>query len=163
MNVYFIRHSEAEPAGGGRPDFERPLSCEGEKKIAASLPGIFKLTGQLDYILTSPAARAARTAYLIAAHQKCRNFVFEMPELAAPGSEIIVDTMLNKLIGKENVAVVGHQPYLTELVGYFTGMPPEESISIDKGGMIKVSFKGFPGKGAGKMRWSMSQDDLTKI
>jgi phosphohistidine phosphatase SixA len=89
--------------------------------------------------------------------------MFEMPELCSPGSESAVDTMLNKLIGKENIAVVGHQPYLTELVKYFTAMPAEETINLDKGGMIKVSFKGFPGKGAGKMRWSMSQEDLIKV
>ena len=68
--------------------------------------------------------------------------------------------LLNRLIGKEHVVLVGHMPHLGELAAYCVGDTVEKPIELKKGGMAKIHFRGFPAKGGGRLRWVMSSEEL---
>jgi len=161
MNVFLLRHGACEKEAPGG-DAERRLTPEGRKAIENSVPGMKSLIGQVDYILTSPFARAVETADIVADAFKCRGFVEEMPELADRGSEEALDVMLNKLVGKENIVVVGHMPHLGEVAQYFLGIESETTVELKKGGMARIYIKGFPGPGEGKLHWVMTSGELKR-
>jgi len=163
MNIYLLRHGEAAPAAVGAPDSERPLSEQGERDVRGIVPGLKSLIGQIDFILTSPALRAIQTARIIAAEFKCMGFIHIEPSLAERGGEKKTTDELNRLVGKENVVVVGHSPHLAELARYLTGDESGEEIEIKKAGVLKIYIAGFPGPGEGAVRWKMSPEELKKV
>ena len=55
----------ASAAAKWRPDSTRPLTRAGEKKMAEAARGLLSLEVELNLILTSPYARALRTAEIL--------------------------------------------------------------------------------------------------
>lgn len=65
--LVLIRHAKSDWETPGQPDFERPLNERG-KRDAPRMGERLKVSGMVpDLIISSPAARAAATAKLIAA------------------------------------------------------------------------------------------------
>jgi phosphohistidine phosphatase len=158
-----MRHGDAAPAAAGMQDSDRPLSPEGERTALEVLPGLRKLIGQIDFIITSPALRARRTALILAKEFKCTGFIEAQEALTGPGGEKKVTDSINKLIGKENIVVVGHMPYLSDLARYISGDPGNEEIDVKKAGVVKIHIPGFPGPGQGQIRWKMTPEELKKV
>ena len=65
MILYVVRHALAEEAAAGGDD-ARHLTDVGRKRTQKAAAGIRALAIELDVILTSPVARAAETAAIIA-------------------------------------------------------------------------------------------------
>src|SRR4029453_12881585 len=61
--IWLLRHGDAE-AGEGKPDAERDLTEKGERQPTAAGQALKALGAELDVCLTSPKARARRTAEL---------------------------------------------------------------------------------------------------
>lgn len=160
MNVFLLRHGACEDAAGGMDDSQRRLTPEGEKAVADSLSGMKQLIGRVDFILSSPYVRAMQTAGIVAEAFKCKEFLYALPELAGRGNDKKITSELNRLIGKENVVVVGHMPHLAELARYLVGETYEGEIKLKKGGMAKIYIQGFPEINSGMMRWIMTSEEL---
>jgi phosphohistidine phosphatase len=163
MNVYLLRHGEAEPAREGSPDSERALSPEGEKMINDILPGMKKLIPQVEYILTSPFARAFQTASIVAKFYNCAGFIENVETLAGPGGEEKINSLLNKLIGKDQMVIVGHEPHLSGIAKYYCGAGLEDGLKLKKGGMAKIYIADFPGPGKGALRWTMTPEEIARV
>lgn len=161
MNIFLMRHGAAEGSESGKPDEERQLTPEGKKMIRESLPGLANLVGGLDFILTSGLARATGTATIVGEFYGALDFMEALPGLSEPGQAENVTRQINKLIGKENVLVVGHMPYLGELCRYLV-KNMEEEPDFKKGSVAKIYVKGFPGPDEGVLKWIMTSDDLRK-
>ena len=162
MNVYLYRHGACEEPEAGKADEERLLTGEGRQAVSETLRGLRALIPQVDYILTSPMKRAVETAALVAAEYKCAGFIEILPALAGRGNEAGITSVLNKLIGKEHILVVGHSPHLGELAKHLAGEKLESPPDIKKAGAAKIHIKGFPGPGEGMLRWVMTADELKK-
>jgi phosphohistidine phosphatase len=162
MNVYLLRHGESEPRTEGQPDASRKLTEEGAKTIRNMLPGMKRLIEQVEYILVSPMERALATAGLIAEYYKCRDFIDIVKELSGPNGEERVCTQLNKLIGKDHLMIVGHEPHISALAAYLCGSGPETIKKLEKGGMMKIYIAGFPGPGEGKLIWTMTPEEIAR-
>jgi phosphohistidine phosphatase len=162
MNIYLLRHGACEEQRAGLEDGDRGLTPEGRASITDALPGMRNLIGQVDFVLTSPMTRAMETAMIVAGYFKCTGFVEPLGGLAAPGNEARISSRLNKLIGKENILVVGHMPYLGSLARYMVGDSAEHQVDLKKGGMAKLYCKGFPGPESAMLRWVMTADELKK-
>ena len=67
MNLFFLRHGKAEPRSPKwRPDSKRPLTKDGERRMAEVARGARAMDLTFDLILTSPYVRAYRTAEILA-------------------------------------------------------------------------------------------------
>jgi phosphohistidine phosphatase len=147
MELYVIRHGIAEDAGPGQDDAERALTADGEKKLRREVKGLRELGWTFDRVLTSPWLRAKQTAKLLA--PLADHDATETELLAAPPSRelmtLIADTKA------DHVAVVGHEPWLGELVQWLTlGDPHRDALVLKKGGVAWLS--GTPLPGAMKLR-----------
>jgi len=160
LNIFLLRHGACEEPREDLPDSERRLTDEGRRAVEESLPGMRALIGQVDFIVSSPLSRARETSDIVAQYFKCLEFVDYEPKLAEAGGEKRVAVVLNKLIGKENVLIVGHMPYLSDLVTFFAREKHETPVDIKKSGMAKLHFKNFLDPGEGSLLWTMTAEEL---
>ena len=147
MELYVIRHGIAEDAGPGQDDAERALTSDGEQKLRRQVKGLRELGWMFERVLTSPWLRAKQTAALL--EPLAESDPVETELLAAsPSRELMTLIAETKA---EHVAVVGHEPWLGELVQWLTlGDPHRDALVLKKGGVVWLS--GTPVPGAMKLR-----------
>ena len=137
-----IRHAIAEDAAAGLDDARRQLTDEGEKQLKKVVKGLKKLDIQFERILTSPWARAARTAELL--EPLCKTAPIATDLLCAPPrSELLAQIAEHG----DNTAVVGHEPWLSELVAWlaFGDTRHGEAFILKKAGVFWLEGSAIPG------------------
>jgi phosphohistidine phosphatase len=165
MNLYFLRHGKAEPRSfRWRPDSKRPLTREGEDKMAEIACGIQALEVSLDLILTSPYARALRTAEILGKVYGEKK-LFETNNLSADaGLEGIIDEINENFASVEQIALVGHEPFLSRLISTLVfGSGASASIEIKKGGFCKLSAEKLSFGKCAVMNWLLTPRQLARI
>jgi phosphohistidine phosphatase len=115
--LLLLRHAKAVPASEPLADFDRPLAERGERdahRIGGRLKGQ-RLRSAL--LVASPAARALRTAQLVAEEIDYPLDAIALERrlyLAEPAA--IVEVVAGQDDAIQTLLVVGHNPGLTELV-----------------------------------------------
>src|SRR5437667_11687229 len=72
MQLYFLRHGEADWPDWKKPDDERTLTEFGKKEMRDVAKFLARLTVRLDLIVTSPLPRASQTAEIAADYLKAK-------------------------------------------------------------------------------------------
>lgn len=155
MDLYLIRHATAFERDPERwpDDADRPLTPEGEESFRLATGGIAQLAIPPDAFLSSPFARAWRTAEILGELEgwpSPKPSTFLEPTL--PPEKATAELAVYE--AAESVAVVGHRPCLHELASYLlTGGATGADITIKKGGALCLRFSGSVEPGAGQLRW----------
>jgi phosphohistidine phosphatase len=147
MDLFVIRHAIAVDAEPGQDDASRELTDEGVRKFKQAVRGMKELGLTFDRVLTSPWERAVATAELLKS-------VVDGPTIETslltdkPRSELlalIAETTSPK--DRRTTAVVGHEPWLSELVAWlaFSDTRHGEAIELKKGGMVWLAGTPVPG------------------
>ena len=147
MNIYLIRHGDAEKSGGGKKDFDRDLTPSGLTKIQNAASSWKALINNFDFIISSPLVRSHHTATVIAEIYDFKKDII-LDDKLSPGSETeSIIEIANSLKG-ENFAFVGHQPDFSE---HLSNLISNKGAYIEfkKGAIAKISFynKANLGKG----------------
>ena len=144
MHLYFLRHGEADWSNWNRPDDDRPLTDGGKKEMRKVAKFLRALEISLDQIVTSPLPRARQTAEIVA-----DRFDLQLAEEKVLGQNFSV-AGLKQVLGKyavENLMVVGHEPFFTEVISELTGA----TCKLSKGGVALVNLD--PEKMKGRLLW----------
>jgi phosphohistidine phosphatase len=144
MQLYVIRHAIAEDQMPGESDDKRELTKDGAKRMKQAVRGMKKLDWKLDRILSSPWTRAHETAKYLEA--LCDHEAITTDLLAqSPRSELLA--MISENTGGTNTAVVGHEPWLGELVAWlaFGDTRHGEALRLKKGGAVILAGTAIPG------------------
>ena len=144
MDLYVIRHAIAEERREGLDDAERALTDEGRERFSLGVRGLARLGVGLDLVLTSPWVRAARTAELLA--PLASGPVEPSQHLAGPpGTDLIHPRRARA--GIERAAVVGHEPWLSELVAWLVAGDAGLgfAFALKKGGVAHLEGEPVPG------------------
>src|SRR6202030_4649732 len=72
MDLYFLRHGEADWPDWEKSDDERPLTKRGKKEMHEVAAFLKRLKVCPDVIVTSPLPRASQTAGIVAEHLKLK-------------------------------------------------------------------------------------------
>ena len=115
--LLLLRHAKAVPATEPLVDIDRPLAERGERDASRIGDRLRRQQLHPTLILTSPAARALRTAQLVAKAIDYARDAISLDRrlyLAAPAATVEVIGAQNDAI--KTLVVVGHNPGLTELV-----------------------------------------------
>ena len=161
MELIIIRHAIAVARGTpGVPDEDRPLTPEGEQKFREAAKGLAALVDRPDALLTSPWLRARQTA-AIAAAAWGRVEPVETAALAS-GSFEEQAAVLDRYPGDATVAVVGHEPWVSELLARLLGTRHDERLEFKKGGAALVDV---PGRlaGGGRLVWYLPPKVLRRL
>jgi phosphohistidine phosphatase len=114
--LFLIRHAKSSRDDPTLADKDRPLNERGKRDATKVGKRLAKLRVKPDLILASPAARALKTAKIIAKKldYKRRNIVVDDRLYAVEADELLVVIReLKNEVGR--VMLVGHNPEMTEL------------------------------------------------
>jgi len=147
MNVYLIRHGEADPTSVKKPQEKRELTKNGENIVIASAELWKKYVSEFEILLSSPLKRAMQTAHIIKEVFNIKSDV--LPEIlllnGGPTEDLLIFV---SAFGVENVAMIGHQPDLGTHISRMTG-GNGANIKIPPATISKISFKSSPVMGEG--------------
>jgi len=144
MQLYFLRHGEADWPDWKKSDDERPLTKRGKKEMHELGKFLGRIKAKPSLILTSPLPRAAQTAAIAAEHlkTKCRE-----EKLLEPGfGKRELEGLLEKYPG-ENLMIVGHEPDFSGAIAAVTGA----SVKLSKAGVALVDVD--VNAGEGRLLW----------
>jgi phosphohistidine phosphatase len=151
VRLLLIRHAIAVPGGTpGVADDARPLSSRGRKRFRAAARGLARIVDRPDALFTSPLPRAAETAD-IAAEAFGKLEPRHESALARGGSDAIL-ALLRRQPRESTVAIVGHEPALSQVLARLLGSARGERFAFKKGGAALVDVPG-EGRSAGRLVW----------
>jgi len=135
--LYFIRHAKTNNFDIAESDFERTLSKKGLRDIT-TIGSYLKLRGICpDAVLSSCALRAQQTATKLIEIIQYHGVIHYLEQLYMTQTQEIVDIISMQDDTIESMFVVGHHPYLTELVNTLS----QEHISkIPSMGVVCITF-----------------------
>ena len=145
MELFVVRHAIAEDAAPDQDDADRGLTVDGKKRFARAVRGLAKLGIQFERVMHSPWKRAAQTAELLGPLLEGPTEV--QPLLAEPPSAALLKA-LARHTEEGPLAIVGHQPWLGELVAWLAMAERDkgEWIDLKKGGVVWLEGEAKPGR-----------------
>jgi len=147
MNIYLIRHAEAEQTSEGKPHEERALTTNGIEIIKSSIETWKKFISTFDIILTSPLKRAKQTANILSSSFKSEfDFVEEICLLNGGLTEDLLSVA--RSLNLNDIAMVGHQPDLGIHIARMIGTT-DSSFGMPPAAIAKINFKERPVIGKG--------------
>ena len=162
MDLLVLRHGEAGKRSPLPGDFKRTLTTEGRQEIAELSNGLKSLEVKLDYVLTSPLLRAKNTAEIIAKSLKYNGKIEELDSLKPEGNKLEFYSVLSKLKRDSVVLVVGHEPYLSEMISQAISQS-DCRINLKKAGLTRIRVLSILPKLKGDLRWLLTPKLLKKI
>jgi len=165
MDLYLVRHAVAFSPDPTRwpDDGERPLTPEGEARFRKAARGIRRIVASIDVVLSSPLPRAWRTAELLV----------EEAGWPAPKPEPVLEAGRSPAEGIElmephlevaSLALVGHEPYLSELASILlTGRPTSLTMDVKKGGVAHLWLEDGLRRGTASLRWLVTPKVLRSL
>jgi phosphohistidine phosphatase len=140
MNIYLIRHGDAEKISTLKKDSDRKLTQEGEQKLRNAAEGWKQLVPHFSQIISSPLARALQTAETVAQVYKFTgNIITDKRLLYGSKTEGLID-LANEIAGHD-MAFVGHEPDFSDHVSHLISNSGA-NVDFKKGMIAKISFDG---------------------
>ena len=160
MNLYLVRHGDAEKIQPGKRDEDRKLLEEGKKIIKYAADQWIYFIKKPDIICTSPYTRAQETAEIIAQSFQYEKEILKDKALVAGSSTEDLITLINSL-GGEDIMVIGHQPDLSE---HISDLISSKGALIDfkRGSIAKISFNGKASLSKGYLEYLIPADIFLK-
>jgi phosphohistidine phosphatase len=165
MQVILIRHAKAETRDAGTwPDDDlRPLTAEGQAEQRAAARAMKKMGIKFDFLITSPLLRASQTAEIVATAYRWP----EPPQVAQELGHGYAVGAVVKLLGKfppdASVALVGHEPDLSNLAGAFISRSGDVNLAVKKSGVVGIEFDGQAESGKGTLLFHLKPGHLRKL
>jgi phosphohistidine phosphatase len=161
VRILLIRHAIAVPRGTpGIPEADRPLTPRGRRRFRRAARGLARVAPRPDALLTSPLLRARTTADLAARAWRRIQPTVE-PSLAGDSARAVL-TALGRHPAAATVALVGHEPLLSELLGLLLGGVPAARVPFRKGGAALVEVESASEAG-GRLLWFLPPRTLRAL
>jgi len=142
MQLFVIRHAVAEDVGPTVDDPARELTDAGRTKLRRVVRGLRALDIRFERILCSPWKRAAQTARQLEAIASSEAIATDL--LTQPPRAELLALIAER---SETTAVVGHEPWLGELVAWlaFGDTRHGDALIIKKCGVLWLEGTAVPG------------------
>jgi phosphohistidine phosphatase len=152
MNLYLVRHAEAQMLGGEvRRDADRPLTGQGEHDAVMMGRLLCTLEPDMRRIATSPFLRSRHTAELLSA-QFLRPPVVDPWPVLEPGISLRdVHAHVSQHAG-EPLVIVAHQPDLTEYIAWLVADAAAE-IAFPPGAAACITLGAHTAPGGARLHW----------
>jgi len=133
MQLYFLRHGEADWPNWTKPDDERPLTDSGKKEVRQVAKFLDRLKVRPDLIVSSPLPRAAQTAKIAA---ECLKAKLREDESLAPGFGMSELRTVLKHHRSKVLMLVGHEPDFSTVISKLTSA----SLKLSKAGVALLDI-----------------------
>jgi phosphohistidine phosphatase len=163
LNLYIMRHAEAEDEAESGNDEARPLTQRGRERTRAAASGLRAIGLHFDAILTSSLVRAAETAELVSDEYTKNPPPQVLPALSPGVSPAEAVSALTPFAHHGEVLVVGHEPQLGKLAALLLNSSGTMAIKFKKGACIALDLAKAIEPGAAELRWMLTQRQLRKL
>jgi phosphohistidine phosphatase len=134
MEIYLLRHGQAEDRAPGRHDADRKLTAKGRRDVRAVLT---LAKPDLQAILTSGLRRADESAAIAAQLYPGRPVTTTQSLIpTADPAAIWTELRAGKL---DRLLLAGHQPHLGSLISFLLGSPL--SLDLKKGALVRIDIE----------------------
>jgi phosphohistidine phosphatase len=159
-----LRHGEAGARiDAPEKDAERPLTPVGQREVADIATALQSLGTKFDLAASSPLKRALQTAEIVARKFKKLNQLEEWDELKPAGDTSKLFQKLSRLKTTSIILIVGHEPYLSSMIGEIVAGKTSLNLVLKKGGLAKVRINTFKPRISGELRWLLTPKMMTKM
>ncbi len=156
MDLFILRHGDAGKRSARGNDSTRPLTVAGEREITEIAGALKRIGIKIDVILTSTLKRSKQTADIVAKEFKAQRKIRQLQELAPEGSRSNLYRMLSSFDQAASVLVVGHNPYLSEMISEVIADGKNGRIDLKKGGVARIRLTDTGPEVKGELRWLLS-------
>ena len=150
VDLFIVRHAVAYERDPSRwpDDCERPLTRRGERAFRRAARGLSRITEPVATVLSSSCVRAWRTAELLTEEAGWPDA--EPLEALRPESDAQkAMAALSAWSSTERLAIVGHDPLLSDLCGTLAGTA---AVELKKGAVARLTVREWTSGGA-TLRW----------
>ena len=165
MNLYIIRHAIA--VDEGTPEYEddslRPLTDKGRKKMRQIAKGLRALGVDFELILSSPYDRSKETAEILADVFKVKADVAFSDNLVPMGDPDLLIAEMNEKYNATSMALVGHEPFLSALIGLLVSENANIDMTLKKGGVCRLSIDDLHHTRKATLEWLLTPGILVEI
>ena len=153
MQIYILRHGEAESHESANSDASRALTPKGKTDVRQVLKTARDAGMTVDRIISSPLVRARQTAG-IAGKLFGIEDVAETKGLLPGATPQTIWRELTELRDVESVLLAGHEPHVSRLVQFIL----EAAIALDfkKSGLVRIDSEARPGPPRGVLKWMIT-------
>jgi phosphohistidine phosphatase len=166
MNIFILRHGIAVERGtkGFENDSERPLTARGKRQLRKSAAAMRKMKLRFDLILSSPYERAKRTAEIVAEGLKLKKRLKFSDALKYDGDAVELVHQLSTLKSMpENLLLVGHEPYLSQLISLLVSGDEDVGIDFKKGGLCKLEAEKLQYGKCAQFAWLLTPKQMKEM
>jgi phosphohistidine phosphatase len=163
VNLYIMRHAEAEDQAASGGDEARALTVRGRERTRDAAGGLRAMGLRFDAILTSPLLRAAETAELVADEYSNNRPLQVLPALSPNTSAREALAALAPFARHGRVLVVGHEPQLSKLVALLLTSNGAVAIRFKKGACVGLDLPEAVEPGSAELRWMLTQRQLRRL
>jgi phosphohistidine phosphatase len=151
MDLFILRHGEAEPRAADIDEFDRALTSKGREDVRKVAAWIKSADLSFDLIATSPLKRARETAEIVAKSLGKKSEIW--PSLAPEGGRKALVLEISQLEGTGSLLIVGHEPLLSTFIRQVIAGDDRASILLAKGGMARIKNVTIADPIAGDLHW----------
>lgn len=148
QRIHLVRHAHAgDPLRWDGPDATRPLSRKGRGQVERLGAFLAAAGVRPDRIISSPKVRSRETAELLG-----RSLGLEpvLDERLAEDCDLDQLRSIVGAAGSADVMIVGHDPYLSELLSELIGAQDQV---MRKGAIATIAIERSLARGTGTLRW----------
>lgn len=164
MELYILRHAIAEERSERwRDDSKRPLTADGKKKMRAAAKGMLAMELEFDFIITSPFVRAKDTAVIVAEVFKSDKLRISKNLASGGEARLLVEELNSQYHQAEKLLLVGHEPYLSQLISLFTAGDDSLSLELKKGGLAKLTVGELRHGRCARLDWLLTPRQMRSL
>ena len=163
MNLFLLRHGLAvdRSAPGYKKDADRPLTPKGKQRLWRVTDAMEEMDLEFDLLLTSPFLRATQTAEIVAEAFELRKKLTPSEHLTPGGNPKLLLEQINLLDPPpKNVLLVGHEPYLSQLIGLLVAGNTNALIDLKKGALCKLELETLRCGRCATLAWLLSPKQM---
>lgn len=163
MKILLVRHAIAEDpatfAMKNDDDGKRPLTSKGQKRMRQGVQGLLKIHPKIDYLISSPLIRAIQTANILSDHYP--DAIRKETAHLSPGAEPEqLAEYLDALPADAGIALIGHEPDLSELAAWLCCGTNFSFLHFKKGAACLLDTIGKPGASRAEIEWFLTPKQL---
>ena len=162
--ILIVRHGiamdRAEAAEAGIDDAERALTKDGWRKMKEIAEGLRPWVPELHLVATSPWLRAVQTAEILAGAFDAKLKETELLLSGQDHGELLA--WIDRIPDKRQVAIVGHEPVLSQWAAWAITGRDDAIFPLKKGGACLIEFADALAPGQGTLSWLMTPAQLRR-
>jgi phosphohistidine phosphatase len=166
MALYLLRHAIAVERGNPTyvQDSQRPLTPKGERRMRLAAQGMLALGLSFESIISSPYVRAKQTADIVAEVLQAPARVDVSPALVPEGDPRQLITELQRHAStRRDLLLVGHEPYLSNLISILLTGGSTLEVVMKKGGMCKLHAERWRYGRCASLEWLLTSRQLRRL